>query len=202
MCWLALAGRRLGFLLCQLVHRIQVILIGWGQNKAWLSSHRETERGRKGKQQLGSALCSPCVHNQAWVLVHCPWISMSAGSVWLGALSTDHCDCTVTRLATHLSASCHDLVWHVQVVVKLFYISVREPCNMSCQMSRPVTQWRSTPIISTPFSLPALYFPDRKLFNEMCFLFCFLSAVTEKCSYNTANSIQYIIYSIFCKAHL
>lgn len=116
MCWLALAGRRLGFLLCQLVHRIQVILIGWGQNKAWLSSHRETERGRKGKQQLGSALCSPCVHNQAWVLVHCPWISMSAGSVWLGALSTDHCDCTVTRLATHLSASCHDLVWHVQVV--------------------------------------------------------------------------------------
>lgn len=49
------------------------------------------------------------------------------------------------------------------------------------------------------FFFTSFVFSDRKLFNEMCFLFCSLSAVAEKCSHKTANLIQYIIYSIFVK---
>lgn len=52
-----------------------------------------------------------------------------------------------TEPATRLATPRQDLIWDVQVVVKLLYISVRGPfCHASSQMSQAVTQGGGPPV--------------------------------------------------------
>lgn len=80
----------------------------------------------------------------------------------------------VTEPATRLAAPCQDLIWDVQVVVKLFYISVRGPfCRASCQMSQAVTQGGRPPVAlhSLLSAAAESNFSDQGLLHQMHFSF-------------------------------
>lgn len=133
------------FLPCQLVHLFQVILVGSAQNKAWPLVHTETqrERGRKGKWHcFPLQLSSPCVNEQACTLLDFPWwVFMESASQQgkCGACPPPYCDrvgdpfncilCSWPRLGC---PDCYQTVWYF----------CQRPCNVTCQRSQIVTQWR------------------------------------------------------------
>lgn len=96
----------------------------------------------------------------------------------------------VMEPATRLAAPCQDLIWDVQVVVKLFYISVRGPfCHASCQMSQAVTQGGRPPVAlhSLLSAAAESNFWDQGLVHQMHFLFYLSVNLFIQATLKTAN---------------
>lgn len=167
-CVLAEGREQTQFLLYQLVHLFQVMLIGSGQNKAWLLIHTETRR--RGKVALPP---SAVVNEQACVLLDCPrWVFWESASQQgqCGALSHPYCDrvgdpfncilCSWPRLGR---PDCY------QTATDIF---VRGLAVWAVEQAKPsLSKEEYSKIILPPLFLPALYFLTGN--NLMKFVFFF-----------------------------
>lgn len=112
----------------------------------------------------------------------------------------------VAEPATRLAAPCQDLICDVQVVVKLFYISVRGPfCHASCQMSQAVTQGGRPPValhslLSAAAAAAESNFSDQGLVHQMHFPFLFVCLIIYSGNFENCklNSLRRIISRILC----
>lgn len=159
--------------------------------------HRKSEEGKVTMPPLCSCLVHDLMNKYSVRLSHTSRVSVEPRHppvLWRG-------------WRPRLFVSCaHDLVWDVQIVIKLFDIFVRVLAMLS------LNKEKYSNIISSPLSFfffTSSLFSDRKQFNEMCAFFSVTNysqeasntaAVTDSlmCSLDCSSIIQFsILYTIF-----
>lgn len=137
-----------------------------------MQGRKNNEKQTKKKGMKGSAEWSSS-HTHVWFPSMPPALqSLNQPAGWVLMNWTPVHRPTVTEAATHLAAPCQDLIWDVQVVVKLFYITVSGSfCHASCQMSQAVTQGVRPPV-ARPSLLSAAAAAAQSHFSDQSLVWC------------------------------